>query len=344
MDRQPTAARSKPDPLRLLLGERRLRRVLGAHGIAVARTLEQKISDAGPGNMRVDPHILTLARRNLEVQGEILSRAGIEGVPWYYLAEAPEDIVEARFAEQQVVYRCLADSALKLRVGQALEIAIYRALCGQALDYLGRFDLSNANQAGLFSKEEPPSYMGNRGDDGTDRRVDFHFHHPEVGWAAIEAKNVREWLYPDRTEIRDLLSKSVALDFVPVLIARRFPYVTFKVLSTCGVIVHQTYNQLFHEMDGAVAGLAKERKLLGYHDIHVGNIPDSRLTKFIGTNLPRVLPAARKRFDEFKDLLAAFASGEMPYEEFAARSRRRADGEDEDADWEQEEIDDWEMI
>ena len=59
--------------------------------------------------------------------------------------------------------------------------------------------------------------------------------------------------------------------------------------------------------------------------------------KFLSTDLPDLLPAARLRFNEFKDLLAAFASGEMGYQEFAGRLRRRERGEPEDgpADWDE---------
>ena len=35
-----------------------------------------------------------------------------------------------------------------------------------------------------------------------------------------------------------------------------------------------------------------------YFDIRLGNQPDGRLTKFIGTNLPMVLPDAGGRYDE----------------------------------------------
>ena len=101
----------------------------------------------------------------------------------------------------------------------------------------------------------------------------------------------------------------------------------------CGVVVHQTYNQRFHIVDEPIADRAREKTLLGYHDIRIGDAPDQRLVKFIATDLPAVLPAARYKFDEFKDLLEAFGDGYMPYEEFAGRARRRKDGEDEDADW-----------
>lgn len=54
---------------------------------------------------------------------------------------------------------------------------------------------------------------------------------------------------------------------------------------------------------------------------------------------------ARKRLVEaHRDLLQEFSAGEMPYPEFAARLRRRADGQNEDNDYDRERefpFDDW---
>ena len=79
-----------------LLAAKRLRSVLGAHGIATDRTLEQKISDAGPANQRIDPHVLTRVRKALEEQGEVIQRLASGGVPWYHLNTTPADVVERR--------------------------------------------------------------------------------------------------------------------------------------------------------------------------------------------------------------------------------------------------------
>ncbi len=46
---------------RLDIARRRLLNILRAHTIALGRTLEQKIADAGPYNQRIDPHVLTQA-------------------------------------------------------------------------------------------------------------------------------------------------------------------------------------------------------------------------------------------------------------------------------------------
>jgi hypothetical protein len=58
----------------------------------------------------------------------------------------------------------------------------------------------------------------------------------------------------------------------------------------------------------ALADQVREKHLLGYHDVRVGNLPDERLIKFISTNLPDLLPQARRSFDQFKDLLCAYGN------------------------------------
>ena len=322
-----------PHRERPALARKRLLRILSAHGIALARTLEQKISDAGPANQRIDPHILTPARKKLISEGKITTR-NAANAPWYHLAATPPATLQNRLDEQLPVFRGLQSGNLGSRIGQCLEIAIYKALLPQVtLDHVGGFTgLAEHDDSILYSKEEPPQTLSGRRLPG-DQRLDFLIRHPDAGWAAIESKNVREWLYPDRSEITDLLGKAIALDAVPVLIARRLAFVTFKVLSTCGVLFHQTYNQLLPDTERELADKAKDKRLLGYHDIRIGNEPDNRLTTFVTTNLPRILPEARYRFDDYKDLLADFAAHTISYQEFAARVRRRSGGLYEDGDW-----------
>jgi hypothetical protein len=74
------------------LGRRRLQRLLSRHVVACARTIEQKISDAGPADQRIEPHVLTSVRRSLESDGIIKSQKGA-GIDWYYLAETDPPVV-----------------------------------------------------------------------------------------------------------------------------------------------------------------------------------------------------------------------------------------------------------
>ena len=125
---------SRPD-----IARRRLVRILAQHGISTARTLEQKISDAGPYNQRIDPHVLTQARTRLENEGRIKTIQR-NNAPWFHLADTPMTTVEQRLDEQLPIFQRLHRRNFGSRVGQCLEIAIYRALLRQdALDHLGGF-------------------------------------------------------------------------------------------------------------------------------------------------------------------------------------------------------------
>jgi len=72
----------------LALAEKRILSILDRHGIAVSRTIEQKIADAGPNNLRVDPHLITEARRTLETAGHLRG-----DTPWFHLTGAPPQTV-----------------------------------------------------------------------------------------------------------------------------------------------------------------------------------------------------------------------------------------------------------
>ena len=303
---------------------------LEAHGIATARTLEQKISDGGPFNQRIDPHVLTPVRNRLIGEGKIKTYE-CEGTTWYFPPDITQARLDERFHAQLPVYRGINSGNLPMRVGQALEIATYKALLSGTLEeFSGRFlDLSAHDDSTMYKKEEPPQHIGRRALPGN-KNLDFLIRHPSAGYLGVECKNVRVWLYPHDSELTETLQKCLALDALPVVIARRIPYVTFVVLSRCGVIMHQLYNQLLPNAAVDIAAQAKQKKLLGYHDIRLGNEPDARLLNFIGVNLPKLADAARNKFDEYKDLLDSYVNGGMSYDEFVGRAARRERGEKED--------------
>jgi hypothetical protein len=119
------------------IAEARLLRVLGTLTVANQRTLEQKISDAGPYNQRIDPHILTEVRNRLHHEG-VIATVTRENAPWYYAGNTPAEAVTAKLAELLPIYKACND--IGGRVGQTLEIATYRALCQiPNADFSGRF-------------------------------------------------------------------------------------------------------------------------------------------------------------------------------------------------------------
>lgn len=262
-------------------------------------------------------------------------RENFHNAPWFRLGNADPGFIKKRFDEIGPVYRAFVNGKLAGRIGQALEIATYRALKDAQLEFFGRFKNLQAHDDGsMYEKEEPPQHIGRLSLSG-DQRLDFLVRHPDpgVGMMGLECKNVREWLYPDRDEVMEILQKCLAINSVPVLIGRRIPFVTFKLLSACGVICHQTYNQLVPNSEAELAEKVKHKSILGYHDIRLGNAPDARMTKFIGINLIPLGSEARAKFDKNRDLLEAFAGGNHSYSEFSARLRRRLSGQNEDHDW-----------
>lgn len=312
------------------LAVKRLRSILGSHVVASDRILEQKISDAGPNDQRIDPHILTEARHALVKDGTII-QVQRSNVPWYYLKDADPEAVLQRLSQLDALHRQTQKPSFTGLLGQTLEIAVFRALRSQSfLEYLGHFNDLDAHDDGTpYSKEEPPSWLSGR-QIPSGKKLDFLVRHPGAGYAGIEVKNIRQWMYPDRDEIRAMLFKCCSQDVTPVLIARRIHYSTFSVLNPCGVILHQVFNQLYPKSAQELADKVKQKTLLGYHDIRVGNEPDQRLIRFVHINLPAVLPVARQKFEEFKDLLWGYANGEHSYKSFAARVKRRLRGETED--------------
>lgn len=220
-----------------------------------------------------------------------------------------------------------------MRIGQALEIATFRALTSQnQLTFFGHFsDLDAHDDSTLYSKQEPPSSLSGR-QIPSGKSLDFLVNHTQAGYAGVEVKNIREWIYPDRQEIRDLLFKCCSIDVIPVLIARRIHYSTFSVLNPCGFLIHETFNQLYPSSGANLAEKVKDKNLLGYHDVRLGNQPDTRLVKFIHQHLPNLLPNARKSFESYKDLLAGYGNGELSYPSFSARVKRRLRGEPEELD------------
>lgn len=319
---------------RLDIARTRIPKILGSHGIAVMRTLEHKIADAGPYNQRINPHLISEARNQLIEEGVVV-RSMRDGAPWFQLNDTPNDYVKERYEEQAPVFREVGNQSFSRRVGQSLEICVQNALDAQdSLEYFGRFtDLDAHDDSSLYSKEEPPSHIGSRALPNN-QKLDFLVRSKEGPglWAGVEIKNVRHWLYPHQEEILELLRKCTTLDIVPVLIARRIPYVTGFLLRRCGVITWETLRQRYPSTAGDLASRARHKRLLGYSDITLGTEPDGPLKNFIGNNLPSVLPEQRSAFDEYKDLLSAFGNEEISYEEFAARVRRRHKGTREDYD------------
>jgi hypothetical protein len=140
------------------IAEKRLLSVLATATIANQRTLEQKISDAGPYGQRVDPHVLTDVRKRLMKEG-IIGVASSAGSPWFFASNTSKAAWEARLQILLAVYQPYL--AIAGRIGQALEIATYRALSEiQNADFEGRFKELDGHDDSTMYKKSPRSILG----------------------------------------------------------------------------------------------------------------------------------------------------------------------------------------
>lgn len=314
-----------------IIARRRLATVLETYAVASARTLEQKISDAGPRGLRVDPHILTPVRNALVKERRLVR---IEKL-WYARATEDPSRLQAKLDRLRPVQQAISNGSFAKRLGQTLEIAIFRCLLDTQLNFAGGFlDLDEHDDSIMYSKEEPPrSYSGRRMPGK--RLFDFIVFDEIAGPIGIEAKNVREWIYPRQIEMRELSLKAAFSKTIPVLIGRRIPYVTRLVFEQCGFVFFEMFNQLYPYADEELASLAADRDLLGFHDIRIGHSPSPQLHQFFQAAIVAEARSSREAFERHIDLIYSFGSGEHSYESFAARVRRRRQGRPEDADEEE---------
>lgn len=304
---------------RVELGKKRLLSILHAQTIACDRTLEQKISDAGPNPMRVEPNVLTQARNSLTKAGTILWEKHGKA-PWYYLKGTPRESIDSRLAVLVPLHAKTQAGMFTHRIGQTLEIAVLKALQKARLNFLGHFtDLDLHDDSTAYTKVDPPmTISGKKLEKGPLDYIVF----PNGICAGIEVKNYRTWLYPRSSEVRDLLWKCGDIDAVPVLIARRLPFLTIRLLQMGGCLIHENYNQLYPTADAELAALVRDKNLLGYHDVRTGSDPDGRMMRFIEKLLPGLVNDVRPTFTKFRDAHRAYGKGEITYAEWLKELKR----------------------
>ena len=315
---------------RIRLGERRIVSILRKHGFATMRMLEQKISDAGPNPQRVDPHLLTKARISLLNKGILQTRLN-NGNQWHSLVGADQAFLDRRFAELTALHAQTEIRSFTDRMGDTAEIAVLRAMQQNRLNFFGHFtDLNQHDDDRRYIKHDPDFFSGVAIEGG---KLDYIFVHPLAGGMGIEIKNTREWVYPDKDIVTQLLRKCVQIDVVPVLMARRIHYSAFTVLNACGAVIHQFYNQMYPAADAVLAERVKDKLTLGYFDVRTGNEPDSRLLRFFENSLPSVAEGSRETFNERRGLIEEYVQGAIPYAQFVGRLRGNPEQEDWDPDF-----------
>jgi hypothetical protein len=134
---------------------------------------------------------------------------------------------------------------------------------------------------------------------------------PRAPWIpfAVEVKNLRSILYPFEHDVWDLLSKLADFpDVIPVLVARRIHFTTFRMFKDLGALGHDTRVQHFStQIDSADFDLTVKRlSLKDAVQTEIDAIPSATRHWFADV-APKNIAARLERWARAAPIVAAYA-------------------------------------
>jgi len=301
---------------RIGLAKVRIQSILDREVVSTIRTLEKKISDQGPTPQRVDPHLITIALRDLQALNRLRVLKHPETEPdWYANPGTPKGTYQPRLEELATSYAAITERNMRNLIGDALEIVVQKCLeeveaNSARFSFEGHFDLDNGkNKHGRYKKTEPRNQIRKR---STKKVADFLQYGHDNGILCIECKNYREWIYPTNSAINNLIIKSYELGITPVLIARKLHYTTkTNFFEPAGIIAHETLHQYYPPEYSDLADKVRHKGMLGFTDIRASETPEARTVKFFSHDLPEIAPVMSSRWKRHKDDLYRYAKNEI---------------------------------
>jgi hypothetical protein len=303
---------------RIALAKRRIQSVLDRETVACQKTLEQKISDQGPTDMRVDPALVGKAILDLREQRRFQTHTHptTGNISWYSNRTTFFAAVNARLATLAPLYDRVSGHGFGNLTGDALELVVWKALrvieaANPRYAYQGHFDISKPkDQHQRYRRIQPPKTMGEY---STLKEADFFQFGHGPGALCIECKNMREWFYPEHPLIKELIIKASDLNMIPLLVARRIHYATrSNLLKPAGIIAHESLYQYYPADQHALAEQVKHARSLGFTDVLAAEDPHPRTVRFFSEILPSIVEPMAERWNAHKEALVAFAREEMP--------------------------------
>lgn len=312
------------------LGKKRILSILTTYRISFQKQLEIKISEAGPYNQRVEPVLLTTALRELKEADEInvLSAPGIQ-MDFFAVKDYGRRGDHSRFGKVQRLYKEF-DHYVKLEhyCGLYLEKVLYDTLLelDDLYHLVGRGPILNSdNKLYKPSGAEVRFFNGNEvyGNGGFDL---FLVHKETSIPVGLEAKNIRNWIYPDTQEVWRLIARGCSVDCLPLMATRKFSYLTrARLFSNIGVLGFETQFQYFNPdvlKDSSSFANVVKKDGLGYADIKFVDEVPLHFNNFFKNILPENIEMYYERFLENKDILTEYAIDKKLAEKMSGSKRR----------------------
>lgn len=301
---------------RIALAKKRVLSILDRETVAHHRTLEQKIAEQGPVTMRVDPHLVGLALKDMQNLRRVqkVDHEPSKTKSWYANVGTPGEVITKRLEVLGPLYASVAGGGFGNLTGDALEVIVFK--CLQAVNaanprysYSGHFDLDQPKAQGRFRRTQPPKNLSGR---ETIKEADFLQFGHDAGPLCIECKNYREWFYPTDNQIKELIRKSYELGAIPVLIARRLHYTArTNLCEPAGIIAHESLFQYYPSDQAELANQVRHKRSLGFTDVLASEDPHDRTVKFFSELLPKIVGPMAATWNANKNDLYDYAMGKM---------------------------------
>ncbi|WP_218970916.1 hypothetical protein, partial [Peribacillus kribbensis] len=314
----------------------RIQNILKTYRVSTMRHLEIKISEAGPPGKRVEPAVLHDSLKSLIKHGKV-----------QVLQNTPMKIIGAadfgKPGDKSRLTAFIKWHDMFLRYSQLDHY------CGLVLEKMlfDSFDISNyhiigsspiLDEKGLLVKptnSEVLFYGGKKiykheDGNGFDQ---FLIHKQTDIPVGIEAKNIRQWIYPASLEVWRMIARACTLECLPVLVSRKISYITLAgFFSHFGVLGFRSHFQYFANAVNADSKyrfkpdvIAKER--LGFADIKLIKPNDpapKHFGHFFNTILPENIEVYYEKFMKNKELLAKYAIEKGMAENSLSQGKRYA--------------------
>lgn len=287
---------------RIAIGKRRIKYILKDRLYANQRQLESKISEAGPDHQRVDPHLLSVGIRDLVKTGEIIEQRGPFNTKFFTLpsfdVSFPDD--SNRKALIDGLYHRFHD------------VTKQRSLCGDALETVVRASFSDAGgYQEIGSRSHPVISFGQLQLPGELDTIQICS--APLMLVIVEAKNIREWIYPDKEDFWSLVNKALALQdaifpILPLFVARKIPYYTRVAMKEIGVLGFEMHKQYFDPSVQADVARFRDKDQLGFHDVTASLSASEPFTTYLKQTVKLHGPDYAARFKSNAPVLSRFAA------------------------------------
>jgi hypothetical protein len=247
-------------------------RLLTAEGAATQAGMEAKLADSRLEGMssKIDPHHLTTARNRLLAAGAIERRhdptRGNQVVTTYLLARPSKAAIRQAARKRLLHARYISWNRPDTKWGAApIPAALERVLHASLLAAAPHGYMLLRPEGGEVARIAGAAVPGGRIDNAA-----FYTGLTKGGMPTpailltIEAKNVRQWIYPRTQELYQLLDKSARLRLqhpdlrvLPVLVCRKAHYLTNRMAQHVGFHVIATQRQYVRP---AVAGTVDDAR------------------------------------------------------------------------------------